>query len=169
VVGRRTAAQGTCNRPAVMCLSIFLKTSGQECRPPHRKRTTALQLYAPMALRQSAVQHADPGPHVMQPARRLLGAEKSHRHLRQCRAPSGTVVEDRKDKFSEPVQRLEAPRAWLNSDIKYKGHGPVSRGNGRDSRRSHRRAGSNCTNRSTRAANRSLIRLWPHLQARILP
>jgi hypothetical protein len=26
------------------------------------------------------------------------------------------------------VQRLEAPRAWPNDDIKYEGHGPVNRG-----------------------------------------
>ena len=28
------------------------------------------------------------------------------------------------------MQRLEAPRAWPNRDIKYGGHGPVSRGAG---------------------------------------
>jgi hypothetical protein len=28
------------------------------------------------------------------------------------------------------MQRLEAPRAWPNKDIKYGGHGPVSRGAG---------------------------------------
>jgi hypothetical protein len=64
-LGRRTAAQGTCNRPAVMCLFIFAKTSGQEGEPPHRKKTTARRLCAPSASLQSAVQHTDPGPHVM--------------------------------------------------------------------------------------------------------
>jgi hypothetical protein len=83
--------------------------------------------------------------------------------------PLGAVAEDCQDKFSEPVQRLEAPHAWPNSDIKYKGHGPVSHGNGRGSRCSHRRAGSNCINRRAGAAGQSPIRLWPHLQARILP
>jgi hypothetical protein len=48
------------------------------------------------------------------------------------------------------VQRLEAPRAWPNSDIKYEGHGLVSRGN-RHGRR-HRRASGNCANGRTGAA-----------------
>jgi hypothetical protein len=75
-----------------------------------------------------------PGPHVMQPARRLPGVEKSHRHLRQCHVFSGPSRKSEKISFSEPVQRLEAPRAWPNSDIKYGGHGPVSRGNRRGRR-----------------------------------
>jgi hypothetical protein len=128
----------------VMRPFIFGATNGQEGEPPRRKRTTAPRLCTPSALLKSAVQHGGPGPHVMQPVRRLLGAEKSHRRLRQCRVPSGP--HRRLKKFSEPVQRLEAPRAWPNSDIKYKGHGPVSRGNGCGSRR---RAGSNCINRRT--------------------
>jgi hypothetical protein len=67
------------------------------------------------------------------------------------------------------MQRLEAPRAWLNKDIKYGGHGLVSRGGRRGSRRDHRRAGSNCINGCAGAASRSPVKLWPHLQARILP
>jgi hypothetical protein len=110
--GRRTAAQGTCNRPAVVRLFIFAKTSGQECKPPRRKRTTAPRLCAPWASRQSAVQHADPGPHVMQPACRLLGAEKSHRRLRQCRAPSGPSQKTEKISFQN----------WY-SDSRHPAHG----------------------------------------------
>jgi hypothetical protein len=87
--GRRTAAQGTCNRPAVVRLFIFAETNGQEGEPPRRKRTTAPWLCAPSASLQSVVQHGGPGPHVMQPTRRLLGVEKSHRRLRQCHVPSG--------------------------------------------------------------------------------
>jgi hypothetical protein len=79
------------------------------------------------------------------------------------------VAEDWKDKFSELVQWLEAPRAWPISDIKYEGHGPVYHGNRRGSQRDHRRAGSNCVNRRAGATGQSPIRLWPHLQARILP
>jgi hypothetical protein len=73
--GRRTAARGACNRPAVICPFIFAETSGQEGEPPRRKRTTAPWLCAPSPSLQPAVQHGGPGPHVMQPARRLLGAE----------------------------------------------------------------------------------------------
>jgi hypothetical protein len=66
--GRRTAAQGACNRPVVMRPFIFAETSGRKGKPPRRKRTTALRLCAPSA--------------SPQPARRLLGAEKSHRRSR---------------------------------------------------------------------------------------
>jgi hypothetical protein len=72
---RRTAAQGACNRPAVVCPFIFAETSSRKGEPPRRKRTTALRLCAPSASLQPAAQHGGPGPHVMQPARRLPGAE----------------------------------------------------------------------------------------------
>jgi hypothetical protein len=125
--GRRTVAQGACNRPVVKRPFIFAVTSGQKGEPPRKKRTTALRLCAPSASLQPAVQHKGPGPHIMQPAHRLPGAEKSHRRLRQCHVFSGPLRKSEKISFSEPMQRLEAPRAWPNSDIKYEGHGPVSR------------------------------------------
>jgi hypothetical protein len=149
-LGRRTTAQGACNRPAAKRSLVFAKTSGQEGEPPHKEHVTAPRLSAPSSSPKPVVKNRTAA-------------------IRQCHASSGTVVEDWKDKFSEPVQQLEAPRAWLNSDIKYKGHGPVSRGNECDNRRSHRQADSNCTNRSAEAVGRSPIKLWPHLQARILP
>ena len=161
--------KGACNRPAVKRSLIFAETSGRKGGPPCGKRTTAPRLCAPSASLQPAVQHGGPGPHVMQPARRLPGAEKSHYHLRQCHVFLGPSWKSEKISFSEPVQRLEAPRAWPNSDIKYEGHGPVNRGNKRGSRHDHRQAGSNCVNRRAGAAGQPLIRLWPHLQARILP
>jgi hypothetical protein len=166
--GRRTAAQGACNRPTVKRPVIFVVTSGQKGKPPRKKRITAPRLCAPSASLQPAVQHGGPGPHVMQPARRLPGAEKSHRRLRQCHVFLGPSRKSEKISFSEPVQRLEAPRTCPNSDIKYEGHGPVSRGNRRSSRHDHRRAGSNCINRCAGAAGQPPIRLWPHLQTRIL-
>jgi hypothetical protein len=166
--GRRTAAQGACNRPTVKRPFIFAVTSGQKGEPPRKKRTTAPRLCSRSASLQSAVQHGGPGPHVMQPARRLPGAEKSHRRLRQCHVFSGPSRKSEKISFSEPVQRLEAPRAWPNSDIKYEGHGPVSRGNRRSSRHDYRRAGSNYINRHAEATGQPPIRLWPHLQTRIL-
>jgi hypothetical protein len=165
---RRTAAQGACNRPTAKHPLIFVVTSGQKGELPHKKRTTAPRLCAPSASLQPAVQHRGSSPHVMQPACRLPGAVKSHRRLRQCHVFSGTSQESEKISFSEPVQRLEAPRAWPNNNIKYDDHGPVSRGNMRSSRHDHRRAGSNYINRRTGAAGQLPFRLWPHLQTRIL-
>jgi hypothetical protein len=78
------------------------------------------------------------------------------------------LQQQQEDKYSKPMQRLEAPRTWPNKDIKYGGHGPVSRGGRRGSRRDHRRAGSNCINECVGVASRSLVKLWPHLQTRIL-
>jgi hypothetical protein len=136
--GRQTAAQGACNRPTVKCPFIFTITNGQKGEPPRKKRTTAPQLCAPSASLQPVVQYGGPGPHVMQPAHRLLGEERSHHRLRQCHVFSKPSRKSKKISFSEPVQRLEAPRAWPNSDIKYEGHGPVSHGNRCGRRHDHR-------------------------------
>jgi hypothetical protein len=127
------------------------------------------RLCAPSVSLQPAVQHGGSGLHVMQSARQLLGVGKSHRRLRQCHVFSGPSRKYEKLSFSEPVQQLEVPRAWPNSDIKYDGHGPVSRGNRRGRRHDQRRADSNCVNERTGAAGQPQIRLWPNLQARILP
>jgi hypothetical protein len=141
------ATAGAVKRPL-----IFAVTGGQKGEPPRKKRTTAPLLCAPSASLQPAVQHGGPGPHVRQPAHRLLGAEKPHRRLRQCHVFSGPYRKSEKLSFSEPVQRLEAPRAWPNSDIKYDGHGSVSRGNRCGRRHNHRQAGCNCANGRTGAA-----------------
>jgi hypothetical protein len=45
----------------------------------------------------------------------------------------GAAAEDGEVKFSKPMQRLEAPRAWPNKVIKCGGHGSVSRGDRRGS------------------------------------
>jgi hypothetical protein len=67
------------------------------------------------------------------------------------------------------MQRLEAPCAWPNEGIKCGGHGLVSRGDRRGSRRDHGRADSNCINMRAGAASQSPVKLWTNLQARILP
>jgi hypothetical protein len=63
--GRRTAAQGACNRPTIKRPFIFAVTSGQRGEPPHEKRVNAPRLSAPSAPPQLAVQLRGPGPHVM--------------------------------------------------------------------------------------------------------
>ena len=112
--GRRTAAQGACNHPTVKRPFIFAVTSGQKGEPPRKKRTTAPRLCAPSASLQPAVQHGGPGPHVMQPARRLLGAEKSHRRSRQCHVFSGPSRKTEKISFQNQC-----------SDSRHPAHGPT--------------------------------------------
>jgi hypothetical protein len=112
--GRRTAAQGACNRPAVMRPFIFAETSGRKGESPRRKRTTAPRLCAPSASLQPVVQHGGPGPHVMQPARRVPGAEKSHRRSRQCHVFSGPPRKTEKISFQNQC-----------SDSRHPAHGPT--------------------------------------------
>jgi hypothetical protein len=59
---RRTAAQGACNRPTVVCPLGFDRWSN--------------------------LWHGGPGPHDMHLAHRFLGAEKTHRRSHQYRASS---------------------------------------------------------------------------------
>jgi hypothetical protein len=112
--GRRTAAQEACNRPTDMRPFIFAETSGQKGKSPRRKCTTAPRLCAPSASLQPAVQHGGPGPHVMQPARRLPGAEKSHRRSRQCHVFSGPSRKTEKISFQNQC-----------SDSRHPMHGPT--------------------------------------------
>jgi hypothetical protein len=91
--------QGACDHPTVKRPFFFTVTSGQRCEPPCKKRTTVAQLYAPSASLQPAVQLRGPGPHVMQPARRLPSVKKPHRRLRQCHVFSGPSRESEKVKF----------------------------------------------------------------------
>jgi hypothetical protein len=93
---------------------IFAKTSGRKCEPPRRKRTTAPRLCAPLASLQPTGQHRGPGPRVMQPARRLLGAEKSHHRPRQYHV------------FSRPSHKTEKI-SFQNqcSDSRHPAHGPT--------------------------------------------
>jgi hypothetical protein len=63
--GRRTAAQGACNRPTIKRPFIFAVTSGQRGEPPREKRANAPRLSATSAPPQLAVQLRGPGPRVM--------------------------------------------------------------------------------------------------------
>jgi hypothetical protein len=111
---RRIATQEACNRPAVKRSLIFAETSGRKGEPQHNKRTTAPRLCAPSASLQPVVQHGGPGPHVIQPARQLPGAEKSHCRSRQCHV------------FSRPSRKTEKI-SFQNqcSDSRQPAHGPA--------------------------------------------
>jgi hypothetical protein len=111
---RRTPAQGACNLPAVVRPFIFAKTSDRKGESPRRKRTTAPRLCTPSASLQPVAQHGGPGPHVMQPARRLPGAEKSHRRSRQCHVFSGSSRRTKKISFQNQC-----------SDSRHPVHGPT--------------------------------------------
>jgi hypothetical protein len=139
---RRIVAQGACHRPAVVHPFIFAATNGQEGELPHKERATALRLYALSSLpqplvkkanrrtrsvqpprgcapprlrcsRRSNLWHGGPGPHVMHPTRRFLGAEKSHRRSRQYRVSSGPSQKTEKINFQNHC-----------SDSRHPAHGP---------------------------------------------
>jgi hypothetical protein len=118
---RRTAVQGACNRPAVKRSLIFAETSGRKGESPCKKRTAAPRLCAPSASLQPAVQYEGPGPHVIQPARRLSGAEKSHRRSRQCHIFSGPSRKTEKISFqnqcSDSRQPAHGPAVALRTKI----------------------------------------------------
>jgi hypothetical protein len=128
---RRTAVQKAYNRPAVVRPLSFAATGGPTWGP----RPTC---------------HATGAP--------VLGAEKLHRRSRQYHVSSGPSQKTEKISFQNQCSDSRHP-AWPNSDIKYKGHGPINRGNRRGSRRDHRRACSNCINRRAGAAGQSPIRI----------
>jgi hypothetical protein len=66
---KKTATQGACNRPAIMCPFIFAATSGQEDKPPHEERATAPRLYAPSSSPKPAVKKANRHAGSVQPPR----------------------------------------------------------------------------------------------------
>jgi hypothetical protein len=113
---RRTAAQGACNRTAVIRPFIFAATSGQEGELPRKERATAPRLCAPRlrCSRRSNLWHGGPGPHGMHPARWFLGAEKSHRRLRQYRVSLGS---------SQKAEKINFQNQY--SDSRHPAHGPT--------------------------------------------
>jgi hypothetical protein len=82
---RRIIAQGACNRPAVMCPSISVATSGQGGEPPHKERATAPRLCAPLASLQPEVQLLAYGPRLT------------------CHAPGTPVSRCRKSRTTAPA------------------------------------------------------------------
>jgi hypothetical protein len=114
----------------------------EEGESSHKERATAVRLYAPPSSPQPAVKeanrrtrnvqpphdcapprflcnrwsnlwHGGPGPHVMHPTRRFLGAEKSHRCSRQYRASSSP---------SQKTEKINLQNQC--SDSRHPAHGP---------------------------------------------
>jgi hypothetical protein len=139
----------------------------EEGEPPREERTAA-----PLHLRrkqQTSLWHGGPGPRVILLGRRFLGAEKSNRRSRQYRVSLSPPQKTEKVNFQNQCSGIKAPRAWPGETIKCEGHGSASRWDRRGSWRDRRRTGSDYVSKRTEAARQSPIKLWPHLQARILP
>jgi hypothetical protein len=172
-----------------VCPSIFGETGGQEGEPPHKGHATALRLSAPSSSLYPAVKKANRCARSIQPPRctppqlrcnwRSNTRAQAHKSCnrrasywvqKNCTVACANATSSWgcSGSFSEPVQRLVAPRAWPNSDIKYDDHVPVSRGNKQGTRHDHRQAGGNYINRRTGAVSQPPIGLWPHLQTHIL-
>jgi hypothetical protein len=122
---RRIVTQGACNRHVVIRPSIFATTSGQEGEPPHKERATAPRLCAPSASLQPVVQPLawGPRPTCHAPGVPVSGCRKVAPSLAPIPRLLEAIVEDSEDKFSKPMQPLEAPRAGPIKDIKCGGHG----------------------------------------------
>jgi hypothetical protein len=112
---RKTNRRTRSMQPPRGCAPLHLR------RNQRSKRRTATQeayncpaVVRPSALLQPAVQHGGLGPLVMQPARRLLSAEKSYRRSRQCHVFSGPSRRTEKISFQNQC-----------SDSRHLAHGPT--------------------------------------------
>jgi hypothetical protein len=138
-VKKKTATQGACNRPAVMCPFIFAATIGQEDEPPHKERATAPRLYAPSSSPKLVVKKANrragsvqlprgcappqlrcnrrsnmgPRPTCHATGAPVTGCGKSHRRSRQCHVSSGPSRKTEKISFQNQC-----------SDSRHPAHGP---------------------------------------------
>jgi hypothetical protein len=79
------------------------------------------------------------------------------------------AVEDREGEFSKPMQRYRGTPRVARQNHHVWGHGSVSRGDRCGSWRDRRRTGSDYVSKHTEAARQLPVKLWPHLQARIVP
>jgi hypothetical protein len=97
------------------------------------------------------------------------GCRKSEPPLALVLRLLGAAAEDREGDFLNQCSGIEAPRVWPSETIRRGGRGSVSRGDRHGSWRDRRRIGDDYVSERTEAARQSPIKLWPHLQARILP
>jgi hypothetical protein len=163
---------------------------------PKRESATALRLRAPSFLGQPAVKEANRRARSVQPSHscalpqlrcnwRSNSGTQAHMSCNRCTgyrvqrnrtAACANATSSwgchgilKRNIFQNQCSDSRQPRAWPNSTVKYDDHGSVSRGNRHGSWHGHRRADSNFSNRRAEAAVQPPIRLWSHLQARILP
>jgi hypothetical protein len=97
------------------------------------------------------------------------GCRKSELPLAPVLRLLGAATEDREGDFLNQCSGTEAPRAWPSETIRRGGRGSVSRGDRHGSWHDRRWIGGDYVSKRTEAAHQSPIKLWPHLQARILP
>jgi hypothetical protein len=71
--------------------------------------------------------------------------------------------------FQNQYSGIEVPHAWPGATTRRGGRGSVSRGDRLGSWRDRRRTSSDYDSKRMEAARQSPIKLWPHLQACILP
>jgi hypothetical protein len=103
--GRRsqTAAHGACNCPAVTSIPPLSPRPAGERVDSHAVGMQPRQVGAPPRLQRA--QHGGPGPHVMQPVRRLLRASN-------CTTPRATTAPPRlRNQYRDSRQ----PCVWPNS------------------------------------------------------
>jgi hypothetical protein len=115
------------------------------------------------------VSDTGPGPRAILPGRRFLSTERANRRSCQYYASLGPPQKAGKVIFSNRCSGIEAPRAWPGETIMRGGRGSVSRGDRCGSWRVRRRTGSDYISKHTKVARQLPVKLWPHLQARILP
>jgi hypothetical protein len=131
----------------------------------HRPRLCASSS-PPKTMAQSMTWGPRPTSHT--PWASVPGCRKSKPPLAPVLRLLGAAVEDREGDFLNQCSGIEAPRAWPGETIRRGGHGLVSRGDRHGSWRDRRRIGDDYVSKRTEAAHQSAIKLWPHLQARIL-
>ena len=123
---RQTTTQGARNRPVVMRPFIFGATSGREdefrtgsVQPPRGCALPRLRYNRRSNMRTQA--------HMSCNRRAGYWVRKNRTAARANATSSRGHHKKLKNKFSEPVQRLEAARAWPSGGIKYENHRPVNR------------------------------------------
>jgi hypothetical protein len=110
-----------------------------------------------------------PRPTSHTPWASVPGCRKSEPPLALVLRPLGAAAEDREGEFLNQCSGIEAPRAWPGETIRPGGRGSVSHGDRHGSWRDRRWIGGDYVSKSTEAAHQSPVKLWPHLQAHILP
>jgi hypothetical protein len=110
-----------------------------------------------------------PGPTSHTPWASVPGCRKSEPPLAPVLCLLGAAAEDIEGEFLNRCSDIEAPRTWLGETVRRGRRGSVSCGDRHGSWRDRRQIGGDYISKRTEAARESPIKLWPHLQARILP